>query len=144
MRLQSLTLQNFRNYDQLHIDFSNTGDLLGFVGNNAQGKTNLIEAISVLALAKSFRDNDNNDLITYDNDFFRIQARIEHESEDTNELEIFHQSKPKMKRVFKINGVSIPTMKFIGNLYTTIFSIDDKSVATIVKEISLDIQQHHS
>ena len=53
MRLESLSLQDFRNYASISLNF-NPG-LNIFVGDNAQGKTNLLEAIYVLALSKSYR-----------------------------------------------------------------------------------------
>ena len=53
MRLNELKLHNFRNYEQLSLDFAPGVNLI--VGNNAQGKTKLLEAIAYVGSGKSFR-----------------------------------------------------------------------------------------
>jgi len=53
MIISNLRLYNFRNYEQLNIDFSNNLNII--YGNNGTGKSNLIEAIYLLSLSKSFR-----------------------------------------------------------------------------------------
>ena len=53
MLITSLKLQNFRNYDEIKIDFNN--DINIIYGDNAQGKTNILEAIFVTSIGKSFR-----------------------------------------------------------------------------------------
>ena len=55
MILTNLKLKNFRNYDSLDLNFNNKINI--FIGNNAQGKTNIIESIYVLSLTKSHRTN---------------------------------------------------------------------------------------
>lgn len=54
MRLNNLQLINFRNYDNLHLNFKRNINLL--VGKNGQGKTNIVEAIYMLSFGKSFRN----------------------------------------------------------------------------------------
>ena len=76
MRLNSLNLQNFRNYNQLELNFSDSNNINLFIGNNAQGKTNIIESIFLLALAKSFRTKKYESLIRWQNPFTRIIAEI--------------------------------------------------------------------
>ena len=61
MKIKTLTLSNFRNYDTLKINFSEKLNLI--YGNNGSGKTNLVEAIYSLALTKSFRANNDKYLI---------------------------------------------------------------------------------
>ncbi|HAR0241675.1 TPA: AAA family ATPase, partial [Enterococcus faecium] len=51
MRLNKLYLKNYRNYEELNIEFSK--NLVIFLGENAQGKTNLLESIYVLAMTRS-------------------------------------------------------------------------------------------
>ena len=53
MYLRKLQLKNFRNYEYLDIDFNKKVNIL--IGNNAQGKTNLVEGIYMMGLGKSFR-----------------------------------------------------------------------------------------
>ena len=64
MILQELHLKNFRNYDDLQVTFSPGINIL--IGENAQGKTNLLEAIHVLALTKSHRTSKDRELIQWE------------------------------------------------------------------------------
>ena len=65
MLITSLKLQNFRNYDELKLDFNK--DINVIYGDNAQGKTNILEAISVASIGKSFllslRQFDNSAIV---------------------------------------------------------------------------------
>ncbi|MFT8363824.1 MAG: DNA replication/repair protein RecF [Sporolactobacillus sp.] len=74
MYLESIELTNYRNYDSLKLSFSHSINI--FLGENAQGKTNLLEAIYVLALAKSARTNHDKDLIKWDQDYGKIKGRV--------------------------------------------------------------------
>lgn len=71
MKVKELQLYNFRNYENQNVVFSEGVNL--FVGNNGSGKTNLLEAIYFLSLAKSYKTNDSN-VIKYDSEFSRISA----------------------------------------------------------------------
>ena len=66
MQLNSLKLINFRNYDNLYIDFNKKVNLL--VGKNGQGKTNIVESIYMLSFGKSFRTNK-------DKEIYKIKAK---------------------------------------------------------------------
>ena len=66
MIITNLRLYNFRNYEQLNIDFSNNLNII--YGNNGTGKSNLIEAIYLLSLSKSFRTMDDKNLIRKNSD----------------------------------------------------------------------------
>lgn len=74
MQLQSIDLRNFRNYKQLHLDFGPQTNI--FIGKNAQGKTNLLEAIYVLAMVRSHRTNNDQELISWGSDFARLNAVV--------------------------------------------------------------------
>lgn len=65
MILESLNIKNYRNFHTINIVFHNSINVI--VGKNAQGKTNLIEAIYFLLKGESFRFGKINDLINYDN-----------------------------------------------------------------------------
>ena len=66
MQLNSLKLINFRNYDNLYIDFNKKVNLL--VGKNGQGKTNIVESIYMLSFGKSFRTNKDKEIMKFDTD----------------------------------------------------------------------------
>lgn len=74
MKLQSLYLRNFRNFAEAHIDFG--ARLNVFCGQNAQGKTNLLEAIVLLSTGRSFRTAHLSELIREGTSFFFIEAQI--------------------------------------------------------------------
>lgn len=74
MQLSELTLRQFRNYKHCECQFQHGIHLL--IGNNAQGKTNLLEAIHVLALAKSHRTNKDKEMIGWNEEFGIIKGRI--------------------------------------------------------------------
>lgn len=74
MYIDTLKLSHFRNYTQQNFQFSPTINIL--LGENAQGKTNIIESIYVLALTKSHRTNQDKDLIQWENEYAKIAANI--------------------------------------------------------------------
>jgi DNA replication and repair protein RecF len=75
MRIKELRLNNFRNYGFLKMRFEKRINV--FIGDNAQGKTNLLEAISFLSTVRSFRIKDETDLIKKDFNIARIEGIIE-------------------------------------------------------------------
>ena len=74
MRLNKLHLKNYRNYDELTIDFSK--NLIIFLGENAQGKTNLLESIYVLAMTRSHRTTSEQELIGWEQEQALVQGEI--------------------------------------------------------------------
>ena len=60
MHLEQLSLKNYRNYEKLDIEFNDKVNVI--IGENAQGKTNLMEAIYVLAFTKSHRTSHEREL----------------------------------------------------------------------------------
>ena len=63
MRLNSLQLVNFRNYNNLYLEFNEKVNLL--LGKNGQGKTNIVESIYMLSFGKSFRTNRDKEIIKF-------------------------------------------------------------------------------
>ena len=63
MRLNSLQLVNFRNYNNLYLEFNKKVNLL--LGKNGQGKTNIVESIYMLSFGKSFRTSRDKDCLLY-------------------------------------------------------------------------------
>ena len=76
MRLMRIALSNFRNYEQLELEPA--AGLNAFVGPNAQGKSNLLEAIAMLGTGKSFRSSRDGDAVRWGTDraIVRGEARI--------------------------------------------------------------------
>ena len=63
MIIKSLELSNFRNYESLHLDFSEGTNI--FYGDNAQGKTNILESLYMISTTKSHRGVKDRDLIRF-------------------------------------------------------------------------------
>ena len=70
MILKELKLKNFRNYEEESVNFINGINL--FVGQNAQGKTNIIEAIYLCAFGKSYRTIKDIEFIKFNREFCNI------------------------------------------------------------------------
>ena len=82
MKIKSIILENFRNYKNLELDFDDSRNII--VGENAQGKTNLVEAIYLTAFARSFRTNNSSDLIKFGESSARVSTDITSEDIDKN------------------------------------------------------------
>jgi len=64
MEIKNLKLENYRNYDSLDLKFNKKNTI--FIGNNAQGKTNILESVYVLGLTKSYLNINEKNLIKFD------------------------------------------------------------------------------
>ena len=121
MKISSLVLEKFRNYRNLEIDFDEKRNLI--VGENAQGKTNLIEAIYLTAFARSFRTNNSADLISFGENICRVSADITSEEIDKN---ISINIRSDGKKMIKKDGKAIKrTADLLNNVVVIIFSPDD-------------------
>ncbi|MDD5644034.1 MAG: DNA replication/repair protein RecF [bacterium] len=119
MRVKSLELRDFRNYKSLKIDFSDNVNILW--GKNAQGKTNILEAIYFLATARSFRTLDRKSLISWDGDNFLLGCRIVNGSE--KKIRILFSKKD---RKAGLNGKKVGKLSdLIGILRVVIFTPED-------------------
>ncbi|MEM6753781.1 MAG: DNA replication/repair protein RecF [Cyanobacteria bacterium P01_C01_bin.38] len=77
MFLKTLSLRNFRNYQQQLVEFSAPKTIL--VGNNAQGKSNLLEAVELLATLKSHRTSRDKDLVKDEESLAQVSASLKRE-----------------------------------------------------------------
>ncbi|MEF9917112.1 MAG: DNA replication/repair protein RecF [Lachnospiraceae bacterium] len=75
MKINSLKLKNFRNYDLLSLEFNDQTNI--FYGDNAQGKTNILEAIYVCGTTKSHRGTKDRDMIEFGHEESHMEAIIE-------------------------------------------------------------------
>ena len=74
MQIKKLKLENFRKFSSFELDINQ--DILLLIGKNAQGKTNLLEAIHVLSIGKSFRLNKLDKAIKWGEEYLRIQGEL--------------------------------------------------------------------
>ncbi|MBI5754098.1 DNA replication/repair protein RecF [Candidatus Peregrinibacteria bacterium] len=124
MKLTKLELENFRNYPKYKYDFPADKEVIVLVGPNGIGKTNLLEAIYLLSLGKSFRSLLQDDLVHWDNEFLRCTAHAEIDDESCH-LEVFYSTKPIRRKNFKKNGVNLKNSEYLGNLLTVLFHPED-------------------
>ena len=124
MIIKSLELADFRNYDSLHIDFSSGTNIL--YGDNAQGKTNILEAIYLSATTKSHKGSKDRDVINFYKDESHIRTYLEKEN-----IEIrvdMHLRKNKSKGI-AIDGQKIKkAAELLGLLNVVFFSPEDLSI----------------
>ncbi len=119
MEITSLKLINFRNFANLELNFSNKKNII--IGNNGEGKTNIVEAIFVLALTKSFRCNDDNILLKENEEYFKVEGEVK--SSTINNYKIIYQDNIK---VAKINNTKINKFSdYISNINVILFSLND-------------------
>ena len=74
MYLEKLELKHFRNYEDVNVAFSPQVNVL--IGKNAQGKTNLLESIYVLAMARSHRTSNDREMVTFKKDAALIRGEV--------------------------------------------------------------------
>lgn len=100
MKLRKLILKNYRNYENFEYEFSKTKTLI--IGKNAQGKTNILEAIFYLCVLDSNRIKKDSELITFNKDLTSIKAFVE---KNDTELEIETIINPPKNKILKVNGL---------------------------------------
>ncbi|MBT9311319.1 DNA replication/repair protein RecF [Leptothoe kymatousa] len=121
MFLQSLHLKQFRNYRDQAIEFSAPKTIL--LGENAQGKSNLLEAVELLATLKSHRTSRDRDLVKNDETIAQIQASLKKElGVSALQLTLRRGS----RRTAMINGETLKRQQdFLGSLNAVQFSCLD-------------------
>lgn len=77
MILKSIQAHYFRNYESLSLELNPGLNII--VGDNAQGKTNILEAIYFMSTLRSFRTQNDKDLISFDQDYFKVSGEIQNE-----------------------------------------------------------------
>lgn len=125
--LKSLILQNFRSYRQKKLELSSGTTLI--VGPNAIGKTNILEAIFCLALGKSFRAEEESEVIRNSDGESAGIAKILGKTE-SDELEIIWDHRERFSKLFRINGVGKRQVDFLGHLRAVGFSPTDIEIVT--------------
>ena len=125
MKLNQLKLQNFRNYSEAELEFSPGVNLL--VGNNAQGKTNLLEAISFLGSGKSFRAGRNSEMILFSREFAQLEGAVSSQERE-QQLRWILFSGSRSRQLF-LNGIKKKTAGEIAGIFQTVlFCPEDLTV----------------
>jgi DNA replication and repair protein RecF len=124
MFIKDIELKNFRNYEDFSIDFDKKVNLV--IGRNAQGKTNLIEAIYLTSIGRSFRTSHDGELIKFGEKSAFVRVNAEKEVTDTK-VEITINS--NSKKFIKKDGTGIrKTSQLLDNIIIVIFSPEDLKI----------------
>ncbi|OGO83653.1 MAG: hypothetical protein A2Y18_01750 [Clostridiales bacterium GWD2_32_19] len=121
MYINNLKLENFRNYNLLDIDLDKGLNI--FIGNNAQGKTNLLESIYILAIGKSYKEHKDMELINWDKEDLYIKTILTKKYREEHINIYINKNK---KKTISINELYINKLiKLIGIINIVIFTPDD-------------------
>ncbi|WP_414839394.1 DNA replication/repair protein RecF [Carnobacterium sp. TMP28] len=123
MFLKDIQLLNYRNYESAEVTFSQGINV--FLGENAQGKTSLMEAIYVLAMARSHRTANDKELIRWEQDNARVSGRIQKKSSNFP-LAISISTKGKKAKFNHLEQKKLSA--YIGNLNVILFAPEDLSL----------------
>ena len=122
MNLQELSLRSFRNYGEVRLEFEPGVNLI--VGDNAQGKTNLLEAISYLGSGKSFRAQKTSEMVRFGDDFAEIQGKV-FSQERQQELRYLLFVGPRPRQIFRNGAKKKSAADLAGVLPTVLFCPED-------------------
>ena len=119
MYIKEINMENFRNYNSQKIYLNEKTNI--FFGDNAQGKTNILEAIFITSLGKSFRTNKEKELIKDNNEFSKIEIKfLKNNRVEKINLEISDKKK------FFINDIPVKKIsEIIGKINIVLFTPED-------------------
>jgi len=127
MHIEKIKIENFRNYHEEEVFFHEKVNVI--VGDNAQGKTNLLESIYVSSLGRSFRTTKDKEMIRFEEPFARILATYITEDQEKKVDIAFSK---EGKKEIKVNNIKVEKMtEMLNHFYVVVFSPDDLK---IVKE----------
>ena len=123
MYLENIELQHYRNYEQTTLTFSSSINVL--IGENAQGKTNLIESIYFLAMSRSHRTSRDRELIRWDSDFAKVKGQLKKKAHSVP-LEIILSKRGKQAKLNHLEQKKLSD--YIGQLNVILFAPEDLSL----------------
>lgn len=120
MYLTDLILTNYRNYNKASISFENKVNVI--LGENAHGKTNVMESIYVLAIAKSHRTSRDKELIKWEKEYAKIEGRVQKRITPLS-LELIISNKGKKAKINSLEQKKLSS--YIGSLNAVMFAPED-------------------
>ena len=121
MYVKTIKLQNFRNYKSQTIEFSKNTNIL--CGNNANGKTNILEAVHLFAYGKSHRSKSDSEMIRFGEEAAKVSITFESKGRDFTGEIILSQNG---KKTVKVNNVPIKKLsRLMSYFHAVLFSPDD-------------------
>ena len=122
MLISNIKLQNFRNYKDLNLELNKGINI--FYGDNAQGKTNIIESIFLCSIGRSFRTSKEKEVIKLGEQFSKINLNYE-KSDRTGYINYEISNKKNIT----VNGIKIKKLsELLGNVNVVIFTPDDINI----------------
>ncbi len=122
MKLNKITLENFRNYGSVSLDFDPGVNLL--VGDNAQGKTNLLEAVAYLGSGRAFRTQKTGELVRFGAEFAQLEGSVfSQEREQSLRWVLFPGARPR--QIFRNGAKKKTAADLSGVLQTVLFCPED-------------------
>ena len=122
MWIDKIKIKNFRNYEEEEINLEKNVNI--FYGENAQGKTNIIEAIFLCSMGKSFRAKKDKEMIKLDKENALIEIEYQKSDRDGKiKIELAN------KKTVYVNGIKIKKLsELLGNIHIVIFTPDDINI----------------
>ncbi|MBK8700394.1 MAG: DNA replication and repair protein RecF [Saprospiraceae bacterium] len=122
MKLLSIDLVNFKNYENEHFDFDSRVTII--TGNNGMGKTNLLDAIYYAALGKSYFSFSDKSVVRTEAEFFRLVARYDDLSDAGGQIIV--KVRPGLQKEVEVNGIkSVKLGDHIGLMPVVFITPDD-------------------
>ena len=122
MYIEKIKLNNFRNYEELELNLNKNINII--YGNNAQGKTNILEAVFLSSFGKSFRTNKEKEMISFNHDKCFVEIFYQKKDRDGKiKIEIGN------KKQISLNGVKLKKLsELLGKINIVIFTPDDINI----------------
>ncbi|MBN8571983.1 MAG: DNA replication/repair protein RecF [Ignavibacteria bacterium] len=127
MILKEITLNNFRNYEEQKIDFNEKFNFI--YGENGQGKTNILEAVSLTCLTKSFLGASESDCLRFDSENFSIESTYTNDNGNDEKIGVAYD-KPSAKKAIHLNKnkVSSYSSEIFGRIPAVFLSPQDLEI----------------
>lgn len=136
MQIKNIKLKNFRNYSEANVQFRPGKNIV--IGENAQGKTNLLEAADLLSTGKSSRASEDKELVAWGSLQTKVELLYDARNYDESlsyELSLKEAAAPQStaggrgSKLVKVNGVKQQSVKgLLGRLVTVSFASDDLKI----------------
>ena len=123
MYVSSIRLRNYRNYENQIINFDKGMNIV--IGNNGEGKTNLLESIYLLSTTRSHRIDDNKELIRFECEFGSVEGNVIFNNQSSRISVVVHK---KGKTLMINNNPVRKNSEFIGKLNAVLFAPDDMNL----------------
>lgn len=124
MIIKYLELSDFRNYSEVHIDLSQNTNI--FFGDNAQGKTNILEAVFLTGTTKSHKGSHDFEIISFGKEYGVIRALF---NKNNIDYKVGIQLRRDKRKAISINGSSVKkAADLLGLINVVLFSPEDLSI----------------